>query len=92
MKPDFSTIAPFTDYSGLFNCLRPDPPQGYGVFDLEPEPEHNCEQGYHDEKATREVTFCDVDGKVKTKYMCDECFADLDLFPEIKIIWTNHLK
>lgn len=23
------------DYKGLFNCLRPDPPDGYGAFDDE---------------------------------------------------------
>lgn len=71
----------------LFNCLRPDPPSGYGCFD-EPEPEiHECD--YCHEQATRSVTYKKkFDDGVHTKhdYICDDCYGiEFDEYEEKEI-------
>ena len=60
----------------LFNCLRPDPPAGYGTFD-EPKPEvHECD--YCHEQATRSVVYkMRFDNGIHRThdYICDMCYG-----------------
>lgn len=68
-----------TDLQGLFNFLRPDPPQGYGAFDVqEQEPEtQDCEQckSYNGEVAEF-IVYYKENGKPGILYVCEDCLND----------------
>ena len=64
------------DYKGLFNCLRPDPPQGMGAFDEPGTEVYKC--NYCHEKATRSVIYkmkFDDDIHQGHDFTCDLCFG-----------------
>ena len=78
-----------TDLHGLFNCLRPDPPEGYGVFDDHGTEEYEC--AICPNKATRKVTYFKED-KFTTITVCDECYLYEDeLWEGRNLIKTTHL-
>jgi len=83
-----------TDYNGLFNCLRPDAPQGYGTFD-EQEPElSDCDycKSYNGEKATAVFTLKDkFTGLIDILYLCKDCQDEDHIFKNKTILRATKL-
>jgi hypothetical protein len=74
-----------TDYAGLFNCLRPDAPEGYGAFDSqdEVEPGTICDycKSYNGEIPTARFTLKDhFTDKIEIIDLCADCQDEDHIF------------
>ena len=80
-----------TDYAGLFNCLRPDPPAGYGACDVQDEIEQpeSCDfcKSYNDEKPKARFVMKDlIAGTVEVIDLCNDCINEDSVFMNKRII------
>jgi len=97
MKTNYSPIAPFTDYAGLFNCLRPDPPEGYGTFSGNQdqiEPGTICDycKSYNGEMPTARFTLKDhFSAQIEIIDLCDECQNEDHIFRNKTVLRVTKL-
>ena len=77
-----------TDYQGLFNCLRPDPPMVSDCIDEIEQPE-SCDfcKSYNGEKPKARFVMKDlIAGTVEVIDLCDDCINEDAVFLNKRII------